>query len=318
MANTATKKPRVPDGRYTTHYQLEHAPTTDILTRIKAATPKKEILLNVKITPAIAKDLLTVNSTNRHVRREDIKRWVKDMKGERWVYLGESLSFNKLGQMMNGQHRCIAIAESGMTQVYHIVTGLEPEAYDVMDTGRIRTASDTLSDLDFKNYNVMASAIKSEIYYRRYGKLGTNLNQQRVANYEVKDWVKNMVNVKLMNQCVEAACNGLWRKASFLSQSSWAFVYYVLSKLDKADAEHFIMAFASGENISMTKDPAIYLLREKLNAMALKSKKQGGYGSVTFVVKMHYIINAWNLFRDGKKPKELTIDVNAKEIPKAK
>ena len=68
MATATAKEKRRSNVRFITHYQLDHTPTTDILTRIKEASKKKEVLLNVKITPDIARDLLTVNPSNRHVR----------------------------------------------------------------------------------------------------------------------------------------------------------------------------------------------------------------------------------------------------------
>jgi hypothetical protein len=316
MATATANEKRRSNVRFITHYQLDHTPTTDILTRIKEASKKKEVLLNVKITPDIARDLLTVNPSNRHVRLEDTRRWTKDMIAGKWIDTGVPLLFSWDMKLLDGQHRLIAIIESGKTQVYNIVTGLPPEAYNVIDTGRIRTAGDVISDLNFKNYNVMASAIKSEIYWQKYGKLGTNLNQSRVANYEVKEWVMNMAEMKLMVLCVEYAANFLQKNASFLSASSWAFVFFILSRRNRTTAEYFVTALATGENISRTKDPAIYLLREKMISFSAKKSSWANRNSVSFVVKMHYIITAWNLFRLNKKPTELSINLKATEFPK--
>jgi hypothetical protein len=315
MATLPKEKPN-PNARFVTHYQLEHIPTTDILNRIKAASAKKEVLLNVKITPEVAKDLLTVNPSNRHVRREDVRRWTKDMVAGKWVQTGVPILFSWDMKLLDGQHRLIAIMESGTTQIYNIVTGLAPEAYNVIDTGRIRTGGDVISDMNFKNYNVMASAIKSQIYWDRYKKLGTNLNQTKVANYEVKEWVTDVRDTKLMVLCVEYAANFLSRQAPFLSASSWAFLYFILSQRNRTDAEYFVTVFATGENISRTKESAIYLLREKMISFSAKKSDWANRSSVSFVVKMHYILIAWNLWRSGKKPSELTIDLKAKSFPK--
>lgn len=312
---TTSRSVRNDRSTYLEHYQLHHTPTTDILRRINAAAPKREVLLNVKITPDIAKDMLTVNSINRQLRKPDVRRWMADMVAGKWVPCGDTICFSMEGKLIDGQHRLVAIIETGLAQVYDIVTGLPPEAFDVKDTGRPRGAGDALSDRNFKYVNTMASAIKSDILFTQSSELGHFLTNQRVPNYEVKEWVNNPRNTKLMEECVEYATNYLRGAGRFLTPSSWAFIYYTFSSLHRNDALFFVNAFAAGENISTKKFSPIYNVRKILLDVTLKSNTKGHRATMPFSTKMIYIITAWNQFRKGENPAELVINLKGK-IPK--
>lgn len=302
---------------YVGHVQLDHVPTTDILERISAATPKKQVLLSVKIMVPMAQDMLTVNECNRHVRGEDVARWAKAMKEDKWMDTGDTLKFDRNGKMIDGQHRLLAIIESGIPQFYSIVTGLDPKAFNVIDTGRIRTASDAISILGYKYTSILASAIKADIYYRKFGKTAMKHSQAQTPNYEVSEWLQSETNAKLMNEVVEFSVTYLWKQGPFLAHSSWAFIYYELSKKHRGEAKQFIQALATGENISMTKNTAIHLVRQKLLALTIKKGKYEVQHSGTLFLKVLYIFTAWNLWRLGKNKqyKEIEIDVNATELP---
>lgn len=310
-------KGQVKSRGYVGHVQLDHVPTTDILERIKEATPKKIVLLSVKITVAMALDMLTVNESNRHVRGEDVVRWARAMKDGKWMDAGDTIKFSRDGKMIDGQHRLLAIIESGMPQFYSIVTGLDPKAFNVIDTGRIRTASDAISIMGYKHTSILAAAIKGDIYYRKHGKTAMKHSQAQTPNYEVSEWLQSEVNAKLMNEVVEFSVSYLWKQGPFLARSSWAFIYYELSKKHRGDATQFIQALATGENISMTKNTAIHLVRQKLLALTIKKGKYEVQHSGTLFLKVLYIFTAWNLWRLGrnKQYKEITIDVNATELP---
>lgn len=304
--------------RYIPGFQIaDRILKTDILQRIADATPQKIVLLSVKITPEMALDILTLNQQNRHVRKEDVARWVRDMKEGRWKETGGSICISKGMRLLDGQHRLISIHESGTTQVYNIITGLDEEVYTVIDIGRIRTGADVLSNNNFTHPTTMAAAIKSDIYYRRHNTLATNLHQSKVANYEITEWVNNQTATKLMETCVEYAHTTLHKKAPFLSHSSWAFIYYILSCKNRSAATAFVTKLATGDGVSTTTDSAIFLCRDRLVLMAIKkgNKKQSMWGSANFFVKAHLIVTAWNWYRKGSRIKVLNIDLEANEIP---
>lgn len=74
-----------------------------------------------------------------------VAEYAKDMADGRWVAgTGDAIRFNRRGQMIDGQHRCLAVIESGVTITVTIIEGLDDEVYLVLDKGRKRTAADTI------------------------------------------------------------------------------------------------------------------------------------------------------------------------------
>lgn len=281
-----------------------HKPTTDIIEKVRAASPDRGLLLDVKITPAIAQDLLVLNDENRPLSHDVVDRYAKIMEDDRWEYTGETVKVSKKMKLIDGQHKLKAIVKSGKTIVMHIQTGLDPDAFAILDTGRKRTGGDVLAIAGEKDFNYLAAAIKAEIYLRKHGRTGGTIHHTKVTNQDVLEWTKTE-NIQLMRDCLTHAHNTLHKKGKFLSTSNWATIYYTFSRRHRGDATEFVNLLASGENISSTKNPSIYLLREKLLAF-----QQGKFEGLRKYrdVKTRFIIAAWNHFRAKEKPKKLVVD----------
>lgn len=286
-------------------------PKTDIYDRIKEAAPSLGILIKVKITPEIAKDLLRLNEGNRALDGELVNSFAEDMKKDKWKYAGGIINISKENKLLDGQKRLMAIVESNTTQVLNIQCGLDKETFAVMDTGKSRSASDVLYIEGFSDSSTLAGAIKADVYFVREGRMGANISRKRVANHEVRDWPSKN-KIKTMVGCVIAAKTELGKKASFISLSTWAFIYYQLIKVDRTDADKFVRLLSTGENLSSGgRHQAIYFLREKLLAYSKISSKIERFpgGSKTTEVKVRYIFRAWNLWRANTKIDELKINI---------
>ena len=114
---------------------------------------------NIKLTPELAREWLdTMPEYQRGVSKRVVAEYAKDMTEGRWVEgTGDAIRFNKQGQMIDGQHRCLAVIESGVSIIVTIVDGLDDEVYLVLDKGRKRTAADTIGG---KNANARAAIAK--------------------------------------------------------------------------------------------------------------------------------------------------------------
>lgn len=117
---------------------------------------------HIRLTPELAKEWLdTMPEYQRSASALVIAEYAKDMVDGRWVEgTGDAIRFNKQGQMIDGQHRCLAVIESGVSIMVTIIEGLDDEVYLVLDKGRKRTAADTIGG---KNANVRAAIAKAMI-----------------------------------------------------------------------------------------------------------------------------------------------------------
>lgn len=96
----------------------------------------------MNITPDIAIEMLSRNSSNRKVRDNRVKFYAKQMREGDWHLTGQTISFDTNGQLLDGQHRLWAIVESDCTVPFLVVTGVEPTS--AYDCGLQRTMPDRL------------------------------------------------------------------------------------------------------------------------------------------------------------------------------
>ena len=106
-----------------------------------------------KITPAIAKKYLACNVKNRPVRQNHLKALINEMRQGIYLETHQGIAFNTNGELIDGQHRLMAVIESGATvtmpvarglPVTQTINGTEFNTMDVIDRGPRRTVADQL------------------------------------------------------------------------------------------------------------------------------------------------------------------------------
>lgn len=90
------------------------------------------------ITPAIAATWLQFrNQKNRSHRPSVVAQYVRDLLGGSWQVNGDSISFDWNGQIVNGQHRLMALVQAAqvrnVTMEIVVVTGLDPSVRPSVD-----------------------------------------------------------------------------------------------------------------------------------------------------------------------------------------
>ena len=91
------------------------------------------------VTAERAKEYLASNHPrNRTVLRGKVERMKQDLLEGRHVPTHQGIAFDMAGNLVDGQHRLTAIAESGVGVRLLVTRGLGHEAFDVIDTGRVR------------------------------------------------------------------------------------------------------------------------------------------------------------------------------------
>lgn len=99
----------------------------------------------VEVTPEIARRLIeTSNRDNRKIKPNVVKKYAKIMSNGHWKFSPETISISKSGRLLNGQHRMLAVIESGVTCRFLFATGFDDEVFSVLDRGAVRTRADAL------------------------------------------------------------------------------------------------------------------------------------------------------------------------------
>lgn len=110
----------------------------------------------IVITPELAEKLLAVNyEGQRRIRKDAVRRYAQDMASGGWNNdAGGMIVISSDGNVIDGQHRLKAVIMSGVPVEFLVMTGADPEAFGLIDSGMKKTLGDVVG---LKNANVCAS-----------------------------------------------------------------------------------------------------------------------------------------------------------------
>jgi hypothetical protein len=94
------------------------------------------------ITPAIASKMLEKNTKNRRVNDARVKQYCHDMANGTWELSPTPISFDSKGELLDGQHRLLAIVMSKTTVRMFVAYDVPGDA--VFDQGLPRSSADSL------------------------------------------------------------------------------------------------------------------------------------------------------------------------------
>lgn len=96
------------------------------------------------ITPELATEYLSHNNRNRTIRRVDVDTYVREIKRGTFVTTHQGIAFDEDGNLIDGQHRLMAIAMAGSPVQMMVTRGMLPSALTVVDRGASRTMRDVM------------------------------------------------------------------------------------------------------------------------------------------------------------------------------
>ena len=112
------------------------------------------------ITPAMAEALLGTVKINRAVRQNHVLLLVMQMEAGKWHLNGQPIIISNKGNLLDGQHRMLAVALTGKSIEMLVVEGVDEAAFETIDTGNSRTGQDVLSMGNIPYPGVAAAASK--------------------------------------------------------------------------------------------------------------------------------------------------------------
>ncbi len=94
------------------------------------------------VTPHQAEEWLKVNTDNRQVRGWWVKSLATMIQRGEWITTHQGVAFAQSGKLIDGQHRLMAIAESGISVDVMVFTNVPDKAFMVLDAGIKRSVPD--------------------------------------------------------------------------------------------------------------------------------------------------------------------------------
>jgi len=241
------------------------------------------------ITPDQARAMLGKNVHNRNVRKNIVAMYARDIRNGAWQITGEAIKFSDTGELLDGQHRLLAIIEADMAATLLVVRGLKKESQDVMDSGTKRQAADALTLAGYKNANLLAGSARVVI-----GMLDDNFTDTRnrsaksPTHTEVKEFVED--NPKLYEAVNQIAP---WRRHIPIAPSVMAVAVWKLNQIDRTDCEVFFTAMAESATDGKG-DPRLALIERLRKAQDLKER-------IHQDAQFSMIYRTWNAWRRGQR-----------------
>jgi hypothetical protein len=113
---------------------------------IVVATPKTKLPETIfeDIGPEEARIFLESNPGNRKIRAAFVERYAVDMKEGRWRLSHQGIAFDTEGNLLDGQHRLLAIIRSGCVIRMAVTYNLDKACNEILDAGAGRSVKDAL------------------------------------------------------------------------------------------------------------------------------------------------------------------------------
>ncbi len=227
------------------------------------------------INPEKAAEYLGKIYNQRSFKKTHGQNLARIMKDGHWHMAGDPIRFDTNGHLIDGQHRLQAVIDSGTTQQFLILRGLDPASYTVMDQGRPRTRGDTLVTMDIKNSNIVGAAIA--VLLRM--KLGLEIDRHPVDNSEVAEFASK--NRQELDRAITSA-----RQFRSLSGATYGAFLFLAYHANPEKAEAFAEALANGSNLDST-NPALVLRNHAIRVAQTKNKIEDNRPSNLLPILVH-------------------------------
>lgn len=277
-------------GRPTTerpHQARERRVPRDLAAKLKVAAtevPIPDAVCVMDVNPDTARAWLERNTHNRPVRFRHVESLARDMHNDRWHYDGSAIRFFRDGGLADGQHRLLAVVDSGKTVPFLVVPGLERAAQEVVDTGARRSTGDALSLRGEHNANLLAAVSRIAVVYEQGGLAGSNV---KPTPQEVLNWVDAHADVRAYTR--QALSH---RRHLDFPPAVAGFCMWRLAQIDTFEAARFFDDMVEMK-LGGVDDPVAALVR-RFRSAARDNERLSTAQCVSLIFR------AWNARRKGE------------------
>lgn len=246
------------------------------------------------IGPAEAKDLLSKNTHNRTLRPSIISLYTRAMDTGKWNFDGSPLRISTENVLLDGQHRLLAIIDSGTAQMISIWHNIKPEAQASMDTGRKRSIADALH-LRGEVQCAGLGAVLGLATRWESGLRGSTLTAQKTA-MQIPELLEYLDQHPGIRNSLRPGYSVARRVP--INASVTVLAHYLFTTISEEDAAAFFDSLSFG--IQLAEDSPVFQLRAALT----RAKRPGSTTAPHIYLAL--LIKAWNAYRSGRTVKLLS------------
>lgn len=245
---------------------------------------KSPIAEFITLTQTLAKLLLERNPVNRPISKNGTQELTQDVANNRFVLNGEPIIVSDTGKVNDGQHRCLAVAQTGIPIRTLIVFGPKEDTRFTVDTGRSKTVSNFLAMKGRKYTHVLGAAVGYYLQWRKHNAIRHD-GAIRPSKQEVLAAADELRGI---DASVEFTVPSM---KTTRAHAVVAFCHYAFTKkAGRVEADAFIGRLIDGDSLKKG-DPILYC-RNRLIGMG-----RGPYANV----RAELIFKCWNAWRLGAR-----------------
>lgn len=242
---------------------------------------RKSIML---IKPEMAQKIMAKAAPNRRIRMKHVNSFAEAMKNGRWEMCGDALSFNTKGQLVDGNHRCLASIKANAPFFATILSNVPDRAILAKDTGTGRTGPDNLFVAGFKYGTALVGAMR---FIKTYA--NESSSTLFLSNFEVNDFIKKWPEL----ETYAAQTHSISYIIPHSMMTAWCFIANIDPKKRKKFEE--ALAVLTTGIPAYPGDP-LYMFREKV----IRTKHQLRLNETGRLEMFYTLIDCWNKFAQGK------------------
>jgi hypothetical protein len=276
---------------------LEVARLTKWIDEKLAAARHEPVTELVTLSPALASILLERNENNRPLSMTGLERIKRDLEQGRWVFNGESIIVSIDGKLNDGQHRCRAVLETGISIRMVVVFGPRRDSRLTLDQGVTRTVGHYLGMNGYTDANNLASTANFYWQWKTRGALST-AGKERPTKVQTTEAVRD--NPLLADSLAFVSRKGV---RTLSAPAMLAFCHRAFAESSHIEhANRFMDLLLSGAYLA-SGDPILYC-RNRLIETKSRSNIQE---------RAELIFKTWNHWRASERVNRIVI--TGKELP---
>lgn len=256
----------------------------------------------VEITPAVARQWLQMNTSNRPVSQRRVNQYAQAIRQGEWLLNGDSIKLTD-AELIDGQHRLLAVVAANIAIRTVVVYGLTNEVFTTIDQGRKRSTADMIAVAGREKYRLELAATASFIWWARRN----NGDPRSVGNLlpSQRELIELALSPEVISACEDTAA---LRKKIGVSPGACGYLAYMLRAIDREQATLFLGRLYHGTEGSMG-DPVLRVREVMLAEKARKNRVLTPYE------KLAYLIKAWNAWRVGRTVRSIFWKPSTESFP---
>lgn len=237
----------------------------------------------VSVSPAMAHEWMRTRHGNRPLSQARVKALARAIVAGKWMVNGGTLVTCGDNRLLDGQHRCAAIEQAGVTVQTLVVFGVDPASFPTMDQGRKRSAGDIIRIAGNAHApQTLASALR---WTWRYENTGMCTASIALHDFELLDYLATHQGI------VSSLSWGISIK-SLLPPGVACMLHWKMSERNPVLAKEFFQALSTG--VSLEADDPSYVVRERY----IHQPRALNHSQV--VERAAALVRAWNCRRGGR------------------